>query len=362
VKRKRDEEAPPESDAVDGAPHPRVTTEFFGNEAAEQALLEAYRAGRLPQSWIIGGPEGIGKATLAWRFARFLFAYPDPAASEVRNAENLALPANHPMIGKVASLALGDLFVLRREWNEKARPVKHFTEIRVDDVRDAMEMFHLASASGGWRVCVIDCAEDLNKSGANALLKLIEEPPPRSLFLFIAQRPGQILPTIRSRSRLLMMQPLATDDVARAITAIGEPWSEFGAEIAAACAMSKGSVRKALRLLDEERFAFEQRLTGALAALPRINWRDVHNLGDKIAGFGAEALEDWEATLAAIYEWLDERVHATDLPPARLARYAEVWEKVTGAVRETEALNLDKRPLILSIFADLAAAEQAARR
>ncbi len=361
MKRKRDEEAHPESDVVEGAPHPRVTTQFFGNAAAEIALLEAYRAGRLPQSWIIGGPEGIGKATLAWRFARFLFAHPDPATPEVQNAESLFVAPDHPITSRVASLALGDLFVLRREWNVKAKPPKHFTEIRVEDVRDAMEMFHLASSAGGWRVCIIDCAEDLNKSGANALLKLIEEPPPRSLFMFIAQRPGQILPTIRSRSRLLMLQPLETDDVARAITALGEPWSEFGAEIASACAMSKGSVRKALRLLDSDRLSFERRLSGALAALPRVDWREVHNFGDKIAGFGSEALEDWDATLSAIFDWLDGRVHDADLPAARLARYAEVWEKVSGAVRETEALNLDKRPLILSIFADLAAAEQAAR-
>ena len=359
MKRKRDDVAAPESDALEGAPHPRATTVFFGNEAAEQALLEAYRSERLPQSWILGGPEGVGKATLAWRFARFLFAHPDPRAPEVVNATSLEVPDDHPMVARIDSLALGDLCVLRREWNTKAKPPKHFTEIRVDDVRAASSMFHMASASGGWRVCIVDCAEDLNKSSANALLKIIEEPPPRSLFLFIAQRPGQILPTIRSRSRLLMLQPLAADDVARAITALGEPWTEFGAEIAAASGLARGSVRRALRLLDADRLAIERRLQKLLDGLPRVNWREVHDLGDKVSFAGQ--IEDYESTIGRILDWLDERVHG-DLPPARLARYAEVWEKVRDAVRETEALNLDKRPLILSIFADLAAAEEAARR
>ena len=248
--RKRDIEAPPESDALEGVPHPRVNHEFFGNAAAEHSLLEAFRAGRLPQSWILGGPEGIGKATLAWRFARFLFAYPDPNSDQVRNAVDLSVPASHPINARIENLALGDLFLLRREWNTKPKPARHFSEIRVDDVRAAIEMFHLASSSGGWRVCIIDCAEDLNKWGANALLKLIEEPPPRSLFMFISQRPGQILPTIRSRSRLLMLQPLSPEDVARAVTAVGEPSSEFGGEIAAASELAAGSVRKALRLLE----------------------------------------------------------------------------------------------------------------
>ncbi len=359
--RKRDEEAPPESDAFAGAPHPRLATEFIGNSEAEQSLLATYKSGRLPHCWILGGPEGVGKATLAWRFTRFLFAYPNSSAPQVQRAATLYVPANNPIYGKIAGLGLGDLCVLRREWNTKAKPARHFTEIRVDDVRAASHMFQLASSVGGWRICIIDCADDLNKSSANALLKLIEEPPPRSLFLFIAQQPGRVLQTIRSRSRLLSLQSLDVADVERAVVSLGSPWSDRGADIGHASELAKGSVRRALRLLDGDRLIFEKRLAGVLNGLPKLDWLGIHSIADKV--WLNAGLEDYEATIAAIFEWLGARARAcAHLPPARLARYAEAWEKVSDAVRETEALNLDKRPLILSIFADLAAAEQAARR
>ncbi len=359
MRRVRDDEAPPESDAWDNVPHPRHASALYGHAAAERTLLDAYRAGRLPQSWILGGPEGVGKATLAWRFARFLFAHPDASAAAVQTAHTLDVDTDHPVATKLAGLALGDLFVLRREWNAKARPAKHFSDIRVDDVRAAAELFRLAASSGGWRVCIVDSADDLNRNSANALLKLIEEPPPRSLFLFVSQRPGQILPTIRSRSRLLMLHPLAVDDVTRTVLSLGSPWSDDLEAVSAASALSRGSVRRALRLLDAERRAFEQRVSRLLDGLPRVDWGQVHALGDSVAR--ADGVEDYEALIGAVLEWLDGRVNATGAASSRLARYAEVWEKVAASVRETEALNLDKRPLVLSIFSDLAVAEQAAR-
>ncbi len=357
--RKRDEGAPPESDALEGAPHPRATLDFFGNAAAERDLLDAYRARRLPQTWILGGPEGVGKATLAWRFARFLLAHPDPAAPDVAAAIDLSVPRDHPIVGKMNALALGDLAVLRREWNSKVKPPRPFSEIRVEDVRAATRMFHMASSSGGWRVCVVDSAEDLNRSSANALLKLIEEPPPRSLFMFVSQRPGQILPTIRSRARLLMMRPLANDEVARAISALGEPWSEFGGGIAAACGLAGGSVRRALNLLDPDRLAFERRIDGVLKNLPRVDWKGVHDIADK-CGLISQ-IDEYETLIARCLDWLDERVRE-DAPVERLKPYADAWEKARGRIREAEALNLDKRALILLVFNDLAEAELSARR
>jgi DNA polymerase-3 subunit delta' len=352
------DEGLPESDTFEGAPHPRETFALFGHATAEQALLEAYRTGRLPQAWIIGGAEGIGKATLAWRFIRFLFANPDPRSERVAHARDLSVSPDNPSVRRVTSLSHGDLLLLRREWNSASK--KHFSEIRMEDVRRALEMFHHAAGEGGWRICLVDCAEDLNRSGANALLKIVEEPPPRSLFLIISHRPARILPTIRSRSRLLMLEPLSSRDVTQAVTSLGSPWAEHGAEIAAAADLAGGSVRQALRLLDNDRLALARRVEALLGALPSVDWREVHSLCDRITL--ASALDDFDSAIGAIFEWLDTQVrqHAAD-GPARLAPFAEVWEKAADAVREAEALNLDKRPLILSIFADLAAATSAAR-
>ncbi|MEW6436783.1 MAG: DNA polymerase III subunit delta' [Pseudomonadota bacterium] len=347
-------EAAPEADRIDEAPHPRETQVFFGHQDAEQALLDAYRANRLPQAFIIGGPTGIGKATLAWRLARFLLAHPNPATPGVESAKDLSLRADDPIVHKIAALSHGDVVLLRREWNEKSK--RHYTEIRVDDVRQASHLFRSASAAGGYRICIVDAADDLNNSAANALLKLIEEPPPRSLFLIVSHRPALLLPTLRSRCRMLMLRPLATGDILRVVAALGEPWTEADeAERSAAAERAQGSVATALSLLADEGIALDNQVRGLLAALPALDWRAVHALADRITG--RDQTDDCDRVMTAIVDWIDERLRAeAGWGPSRLAPLAEVWEKAADAAREAEALNLDKRPVILSIFAELAAA------
>jgi DNA polymerase-3 subunit delta' len=249
------------------------------------------------------------------------------------------------------------LALLRRSWNEKTK--KHFTEIRIDDVRQILDLFKQASGEGGWRVAIVDSAEDLNASSANALLKMIEEPPPRSLFLILAHKPGQVLPTIRSRCRRLSLEVLTAPEVAAAVTGLGDDFAALGKpQIAEAAAKSGGSVREALRLLDGDGLALTKRLDGLFTRLPDVDWRLVHSLADQVSG--REKTSEFEALVNGVYEFLDASVH-TGAPPARLAPFAEVWEKMAAAVRETEALNLDRRPLILSIFADLSSAARAAK-
>ena len=350
------DDAAPESDRREEAPHPRETLALFGQGRAEAVLLEAWRSGRLPHAWILGGPPGIGKATLAWRFARFLLAHPDPARAPA--ARDLSVPESHPVVRRLARLALGDVAVLRREWDSKGK--KFFSNIRVDDVRAAQKLFHTASASEGWRIAVIDSADDLNAAAANALLKLIEEPPARALFLVVAHRPGLVMPTIRSRCARLMLEPLSPADVARAVVALGPPWSEReSAEIEGAAARADGSVRAALDLLDAEALAFAHEIEAMLAALPKVDERAAHRLADRLAPREAEAR--FEALVAAALDWLDARVRAGAGEAARLAPYAAVWEKLRAAARDVDTFNLDRRPLVLAIFRDLAAAERRAR-
>jgi DNA polymerase-3 subunit delta' len=349
-------EGPAESDRFGAAPHPRETQALFGHAAAEQDLLGAFRGGRLPQAWIIGGREGIGKATLAWRFARFVLAHGDERSPAVQAAADLGVAPDHPAARRIASLGHSDLILLRREINDKAK--SFYTEIRIEEVRHAIDMFHHSAGEGGWRVAIIDCAEDLNRSGANALLKLIEEPPRRSLFLIVAHRPAHVLATIRSRCRMLALQPLATADVERAVRECGEPWTRMpAAQIAAAAERSGGSVRDALRLLDGAGLALTQLTAGLLGRLPAVDWSGVHALSEAVSG--RDRFSDYEALIADVLDWLDAEVHARSQRHARLAPLAEVWEKISAATREAEALNLDKRPLILSMFADLADAVRA---
>ena len=200
-------------------------------------------------------------------------------------------------------------------------------------------MFQQAAGRGGYRVCILDCAEDLNQNSANALLKLIEEPPPRSLFLIIAHRPGRVLATLRSRCQKILLRPLAAADIDAIVAALGPPWSSIDdATLAAAIARSHGSVHHALRLLDDQGIELDADLGRMLDDLPHIDWSQVHALADRITARNNSG--DYETMLATIEDWLDARVRhgARTLQGAcarRLAPYALVWEKLSrGGARD----------------------------
>ncbi len=354
------DEGPPESDVLPGAPHPRETEHLFGHAAAEQDFLDAYREGRLPQAWLIGGREGIGKATLAWRVARFILANPDPAQPAVQRATDLHVDPNVPAVRRIAARSHGDVVVLRREWDPKGK--KHFTEIRVDDVRKAINLFRSAASEGGWRIAIIDSADDFNRSSANALLKIIEEPPPKSLFLIISHRPAATMPTIRSRCRRLMLSPLADADVVAAIKAMDDGPNASDKELMTAAARASGSVRDALLLLANASTKQADDIARLLTRLPDVDWRAVHALADSTTG--REGGDVFEAILTMTLDWIDAKVRASaacGAGPRSLAPLAQVWEKIAASARETQALNLDRRPIVLSLFADLSAAVSASR-
>ncbi len=212
----------PEADALASAPHPRHVYSLIGHERAEAEMLSAYREGRLPHAWLIGGKEGIGKATLAWRFARFILANPDPTTKAVREARNLHVEPNHSAARLLAGLAHPDFALIRREWQGATKRLA--SEIAVEAVRQGLQVFQLSAAFGGWRIAIVDSAEDLNRNSANALLKIVEEPPQRSLILIVSHRPGQVLPTIRSRCRRLRLDPLTQDEIVKAVSDLGPPW------------------------------------------------------------------------------------------------------------------------------------------
>ncbi|HEX3161726.1 MAG TPA: DNA polymerase III subunit delta' [Pseudolabrys sp.] len=329
---------------------PRETTVLFGHEDEERALLESYKSGRIAHAWLIGGPPGIGKATLAFRLARFVLAHPDPGAPDVQNATSLAVDPDHPVGRRMAAQAQGDLLVLERSLNEQTG--KLYTVIRVDDVRRTVSFFGSTAGEGGWRIAIVDAVDDLQREGANALLKVLEEPPQRSLLLLISHAPGRELPTIRSRCRRLLLRPLETTDVTRAITAATGLDAETP-EVRQAAALAEGSVGRALGLLDGAAIALRQRMQDLFAQLPDPDPRALHALGEAIGGTDPRTLE---AFMDMVNGWLSARLGDGVQHKAQMVRVAETWEKVNRAARDVETYNLERKPLVFTVFGALAEA------
>ena len=343
--------SPRKAESETALPHPRETSLLFGHREAETALLAAYRSGRIPHAWLIGGPQGIGKATLAYRMARFVLANADPMKPSVQRAETLALDPLDPVARQIAASSHGGLLVLERGLND--RGVLR-TVITVDETRETIGFFGSTAAAEGWRVCIVDTVDELNPNAANALLKILEEPPQQSLFLLVSHAPARVLATIQSRCRKLRLRPLAIDEViaAAAATADLDPNDPALHEAAEA---SEGSVARALTLLGGDALKLQQRTAALLAKLPQVDPRELHTLGDSLPTNDRVALA---AFIDGIDRWIAERLHADEaninqnLP--RLARLAEVWEKIVRAARDTETYNLERKPLVFSVFGWLA--------
>jgi DNA polymerase-3 subunit delta' len=334
-------------------PHPRETMALFGHREAETALLNAHRSGRIPHAWLIGGAAGIGKATLAYRMARFVLAHRDPLAADVQRAETLSVDPSDPVARHVAAGAHGGLLTLERSLNDKG---VMRTVITVDETRETISFFGSTAAVEGWRVCIVDTVDELNPNAANALLKILEEPPRQSLFLLVSHAPARVLPTILSRCRKLMLRPLATDDVVRAAAqatdiAIDDP------ALNEAAVAAEGSVARALTLLGGDAAKLRQRTAALLASLPQVDPRELHALGEALPLSDKVALA---AFIDSVDRWVSERLRRDDINAnaelPRLARLAEVWEKINRAARDTADYNLERKPLVFSVFGLLAEA------
>ncbi|HEY0218251.1 MAG TPA: DNA polymerase III subunit delta' [Afipia sp.] len=338
-------------DNENAGPKPRETASFFGHEAAEATLLAAYKSGHIPHAWLIGGAQGIGKATLAYRLAKFVLANPDPRAQSVQSATSLDVDANNAAARKVTAASHGGLLVLERTVNDKGvlRSV-----ITVDESRETIPFFGSTAAIAGWRICIVDTVDELNANASNALLKILEEPPAQSLFLLVSNAPSRVLATIQSRCRKIMLRPMAVADVLTAAAqALGR--TETDAALREASQNADGSVARAIGLIEGNALGLQQRTNALLDNLPRLDPRALHALGDALPLNDRAALR---AFIDTVDRWLTAHLHASDqqvnLP--RLARLAMVWEKINQTARETEAFNLERKPLVFSVFGMLAEA------
>ncbi|MDJ0930737.1 DNA polymerase III subunit delta' [Breoghania sp.] len=340
-----DVEAAPEIDRIDGLPLPREQMWLIGHAQAERTLLDAYRSQRLHHAWLIGGPKGIGKATLAFRMARFVLVNPDRNAPHLMLAADLSVDQDDPIVRRVIAGSHGDLLHLRRPWDEKAKCFKSF--LTVDEVRRTISFFGSTSSYGGWRVCIVDAADDMNASAANALLKILEEPPEKCLFFVLSHSPGRLLPTIRSRCRRLDLKPMSEEEICQGL----EMFERGDGEVAHAAVLADGSLRRAIQLLDSGGVEIANGLERLIGQLPEPDLRQIHRFADAVSDRKSE--ESYRIFLDLLRDWLDRRVRedaASGVTPARLVRWSEVWEKANRAATLADALNLDRKQVVLGGF------------
>jgi len=332
---------------------PEAARYLVGHESAETAFLDAYRSGRLHHAWLIDGPQGVGKATFAYRCARFLLAHPDPSDGALALAMDLSVPADAPAARQMQAKSHPDLVVLQRPRDEEGKATA--TVIAVDQVRRVARFLSTTSATGGWRVVIVDTADDMNRSSANALLKMLEEPPQQAIFLLLSHQPGRLLPTIRSRCRRLSLKPLGSPDLIAVLRQAGVGADDEAR--AAAADLASGSLGKAIDFADDDAVETIRAVHAVLDQMPRHDPVAAQRLAEALGRRGAE--DRFRMAAALIVDWIARRVREdarSGAAPGVLAPWTEVWEKVTRAFAQAEAINLDRTLTLLSVFRIVSAA------
>ena len=332
--------------------HPRRRFVLCGHEQAEKRLEDAYASGRLHSAWLIGGPRGVGKATLAYRFARLLLARPDGRAV---GGPGIDVAPDHPVARKIAAGSHPDLLRIERAFDRKKGRVQAETSAEV--ARAVPRFFAHTAGEGGWRVCIVDTADDLNEVSANVLLKIIEEPPPQSLILLLSHAPGRLLATLRSRCVKLTLAPLGDDQVIEVLRALPGS-SAASADLALAAELARGSPGRALELVGSGAGRLFAMFRDLLAQLPGLDMRQAFALAEQLQ---ARRNEDaFDAFCELLGDWIAARARQAALEGRTGAHsWAAAHDDVSRSIALTNELNLDRRHFIVSAFETL---QDAARR
>ena len=338
---------------IDGDNPPRLTRILTGHAKPQADFLAALNGGRMPHAWLLTGPKGVGKASFAYLAARLVLS------GGSATAMSPALESDDAHL--VEEGAHPDLFVLKRDYNPKTQ--KFRGDIPAEAARDLRQSFNLSAGRGGWRVAIIDSIDELNRYGVNALLKLIEEPPEKCLFLIICHNPGRLLDTIRSRCRMLSFNALDESDLQSIVH--GRLEGSDPNEVAASAFLAQGSAGYALMLSEEGGFDLYREMIGVLETAPQLDVEKLHGLAGR---FGARAapeqfaifcflLSGWlhryvrfvstGAGFQPVFEGEEALVNRLLGDGLGVEPFVALWEKVEQDSRAVEALNLDKKQAVL---------------
>jgi len=349
-----------EPDLLEPFSSPRNVDRVLGHDEAAQEFEDALRSGRLHHAWLLVGPEGIGKATLAYRLARTVLAHAE--AGDLAPGEPADVAADHPIFRKVAGLAHPNLLLIRRSWMERTK--RYSQVISVDEVRRLRSFLGSTAGDGSWRVVIVDRADQLNQNAANALLKALEEPPPNTLFLLVSNAEGRLPVTIRSRTRVLRLSPLEEPALGEAVrAALARDGIEADEKtLGLAMALSQGSVRRALELASGDGIGLYEDIFATFEGLPDLDGGKVQRQAEKLASVNeTERLELYLTLLLGLIERMvrfgatgeglvgsEEKLAQRLITDETLPAWADRWEAISAARSETFALNLDRGLLVLN--------------
>lgn len=351
------------TDAIDGRPSPRECVRLMGHEPAERTLLRTFRSGRMPHGWLITGPRGIGKATLAYRFARFVLAQRGRDFDLFgTQPDSLYVAPDDPIFHQLASGGHPDFLSLERTTDEKGRLRSVIT---VGEARRVAAFLRMTPAEGGWRVVIVDPVDDMNVNAASAILKILEEPPTSALLILVSHSPNRLLPTIRSRCCRLTLAPLPAETVGALLDHHRPDMS--AADRAVVIRLAQGSIGQALDFADRGGLVLYRDVVKLLRSLPDLDVPSLHTLGDR-----ALRAKDWSTfhtTAEFLSQWLARMIRygADGRPPAELvpgerelmarllklralADWLELWENLTRLFAEAEPLYLDRKQVLLAAF------------
>jgi DNA polymerase-3 subunit delta' len=335
------------------APAPRANPDLIGHEAVEAVLRQNFDASRLPHALLLSGPRGIGKATLAFRLARYVLSVPGEggsidmfAASAPAPQTGLGVSPESGVFRRVAAGGHADLLTVERAYDPRRKRLRG--EIVVDDARAIGAFLHLTPAEGGWRVVIVDGADEMNRNAANSLLKILEEPPRRALLILVAHSAGRLLPTIRSRCRHVPLAPLrpaiVRDLLARYSPELGSP------EADAVAGLAEGSIGRALDLVASGGVELNKTLTAMLTRRGGVDPLALHGFADRLAR--ADAEDAYRTVEELLRQHLARHAIAAAQRGARgeASRWASVRAEIGDAFARTDGLNLDRKQTVMSAF------------
>lgn len=352
----------PASDVLENYPHPQDTAHFIGHYQAEKTFVDNFNSGRFHHAWLVTGAKGVGKATFAYRAAKFLLSSAS-SGGLFGPPENLEIDPADPAISLIKSGAHPGLAILKRRYDTKGKKI--FSVIRVDDVRSLTNFFRMTAVEGNWRIVIVDTVDDMNNNAANAILKILEEPPEKTIFLLLSHTPAGLLPTIRSRCRLLPLKPLQSEDLRQVLA----PYIADLDAVQAGMLMSlaEGSPGKALQLLESGGLDIFAGFLEIFRNYPHLDVEKLHGLADISARKDGENIY---RTICDLYPWwLSRLVRAANsefkidgllaeeaaimrkmVSGNSLVHWVDLWEKGNRLIEKADSVNLDRKQVVLNLF------------